>query len=462
MRKKRRLPPRALRAFAALMIGLFGAFATPSAASAQSLIRDAEIEDTLRVYSDPIFRAADLEPKDIKIYIVQDSSLNAFVSSGQNVFFHTGLIMTADNPEQLKGVIAHETGHIAGGHLTSNAKAAERAMVPAMVSIGLGVLAIAAGAGDAGAALIAGSQQFAMASFVRHTQVQESTADQMAVTFLEKTGQTPDGLIEFFDRQLRQYEFAQRRVPPYLMTHPLTSERVQALRARVDVSPFKDAKQSAEDLHRFAMMQAKLRGFLNEPGRTFRDYPAKDVSLPARYARAVAAYRVPDTGQAVKETQALITAEPNNPYFHELLGQILFESGKAKESVEPYRRSVALKPGSPMLEVGLARSLTAANGKAGADEAIALLQRSVTTEPDNAYAWREMANAYAAKGDETMAKLATAEEAFSVGNYPRARYFAEVAKKGLTEGTAAYRRASDIALVAENETRTAERGRGRS
>ncbi|MFZ4601080.1 MAG: M48 family metalloprotease [Caulobacterales bacterium] len=462
MRLERRWHHCAIRAFAALTIVLFGAFAAATAASAQSLIRDAEIEDTLRAYSDPIFRAADLEPKDIKIYIIQDPSLNAFVSSGQNVFFHTGLIMTADNPEQLKGVIAHETGHIAGGHLTSMARAQERAMVPAMVSIGLGVLAIAAGAGDAGAALIAGSQQFAMASFVRHTQVQESTADQMAVTFLEKTGQTPDGLIEFFDRQLRQFEFAQRRIPPYLMTHPLTSERVQALRARVEGSPFKDAKQSADDLHRFAMMQAKLRGFLNEPGRTFRDYPAKDVSLPARYARAVAAYRVPDTGQAVKETQALITAEPNNPYFHELLGQILFESGKAKESVEPYRRSVALKPGSPMLEVGLARSLTAANGKAGADEAISLLQRSVTTEPDNAYAWREMANAYAVKGDETMAKLATAEEAFSVRNYPRARYFAEIAKKGLTEGTAAYRRASDIALVAENETRTAERGRGRS
>lgn len=432
----------------------------PGVASAQSMIRDAEIEETLRIYADPIFKAADLEPKDISIYLVQDPSLNAFVSSGQNVFFHTGLIMASKTPDELKGVLAHETGHIAGGHLARARGAQERAMVPAMVSIGLGVLALAAGAGDAGAALIAGSQQFAMASYVRHTQVEESTADQMAVTFLEGSGQSPAGLISFFDRELRQYEFAQRRIPPYLMTHPLTSDRVQALRARVEASPLKDAKQSADDVQRFAMMQAKLRGFLNDPGRTFRDYPQTDTSLPARYARAVAAYRVPDTGQAIKETKALIAAQPDNPYFHELLGQILFESGKAAESIEPYRRSTQLKPNSPLLEVGLARSLVAANGKAGADEAIAILERAVTTEPDNAYAWREMANAYAAKGDDTMAKLATAEEAFSVGNYPRARYFAEVAKKGLKEGTAAYRRASDIAMVAENETRQAERGRG--
>jgi predicted Zn-dependent protease len=431
-------------------------------AGAQSLVRDAEIEDTLRVYSDPIFAAADLEPKDIRIYLVQDPSLNAFVSGGQNVFLHTGLIMAADDPDQLKGVIAHETGHIAGGHLTRSREAQSKAMVPAMVSIGLGVLALAAGAGDAGAALIAGSQQFAMASYVRFTQVQESTADQMAVTFLEKSGKSPDGLITFFDRELRQYEFAQRRVPPYLLTHPLTSDRVAALRSRVDASSTKNVKPSDEDRQRFAMMQAKLRGFLNEPARTFRDYPAKDVSLPARYARAVAAYRIPDTGQAIKETQALIAAQPNNPFFHELLGQILFESGKAKDSVEPYRKSVALRPGSPMLEIGLARSLIVANGKAGADEALAILQRSVTTEPDNAYAWREMANAHAAKGEENMAKLATAEEALSVGNYPRARYFAEIAKRALPPGSAAHRRASDIALVAENETRSAERGRRRS
>jgi len=435
---------------------------TPAQAHAQSLIRDAEIEDTLRVYCDPIFTAAGLDPKDIHIYIVQDQSLNAFVSGGQNVFIHTGLIMAARSADEIKGVVAHETGHIAGGHLASNAQAQSRAMIPAMVSIGLGVLAMAAGAGDAGAALIAGSQQFAMASYVRHTQVQESTADQMAVTFLEATGQSPEGLIAFFDRELRQYEFAQKRVPPYLLTHPLTSDRVQALRARVDDSRFKDIKDSPEDQRRFAMMQAKLRGFINEPGRTFRDYPATDVTLAARYARAVAAYRVPDTGQAVKETRALIAAEPNNPYFHELLGQILFESGKSADSIPAYRRAEALRPDSPLLMVGLARSLSAASGKAGAQEAIPILQRAVLIEPDNAYAWQEMANAYAITGDETMAKLATAEEAFSVGNYPRARYFAELAKKTLPEGTAAYRRASDIALVAENETRSAERGRGRS
>jgi len=377
----------------ALVLGLLAMVALAQPAAAQSLIRDAEIEDTLRVYSEPIFRAADLEPNDIKIYIIQDPSLNAFVTGGQNVFLHTGLIMAAETPNQLKGVIAHETGHIAGGHLTRGRCGQQRAMIPAFVSIGLGVLALATGAGDAGAALIAGSQQFAMASYVRHTQVEESTADQMAVTFLEASGQSPDGLVEFFNRQFRQFEFAQRQAPPYLMTHPLTSDRIAALRARVDSSKYANVKDSPEDLRRFAMMQAKLRGFLNAPGRTFREYPTSDTSLPARYARAVAAYRVPDTGQAIKETQALIAAEPNNPYFHELLGQILFESGKAADSVGPYRKAVELSPDSPLLEVGLARSILAAQGKAGAQEAVALLQRAVTKEPGNAFGWRELDNA---------------------------------------------------------------------
>lgn len=446
----------------AMLVAMFASLVCAAPASAQSLIRDAEIEDTLRAYSDPLLKAADLDPKDVDIYIVQDPSLNAFVSGGQNMFFHTGLILAAETPNQLKGVIAHETGHIAGGHLARARAAQSQAMIPAFVSIGLGVLALAAGAGDAGAALIAGSQQFAMASYVRHTQVEESTADQMAVSLLEETGQSPEGLIEFFNRQFRQYEFAQRRVPPYLLTHPLTSDRIQALRSRTETSRFNGVKDSPEDLHRFAMMHAKLRGFLNEPGRTFRDYPMSDTSLPARYARAVAAYRVPDTGQAVRETQALIAAEPNNPYFHELLGQILFESGKSADSVAPYRKAVALAPNAPLLQVGLARSIIAAQGESGAAEAIGMLQKAVSIEPDNAFAWRELANAYATAGDDAMAKLSTAEEAFAIGNYPRARYFSEIAKKALKPGTTAFRRASDIALAAENAVRVAERGRGRS
>ena len=436
-------------------VAAISAFALMSAqtASAQSLIRDAEIEDTLRVYTNPLLDAAGLRREDVRIMIVNEDSVNAFVAGGQNIFMNTGLIMRAETPNEVIGVLAHETGHISGGHLSRSRGAMDQAMGPMLISIGLGILAIAAGAPDAGAALIAGSQGFAMANFVRFTQVQESAADQAGATFLEQSGQSGRGLISFFDSQIRPYEWQTRRAPPWMMTHPYSSDRVEALRQRVARGSHRDAVDSEENLRRFRFMQAKLIGFIRSEGQVLARYPTRDTSAPARYARAIAYYRQAKLDQARAELDVLIADDPRNPYFQELMGQILFENGRAAESIPYHRRSLEYAPGQPLLQVNLARALIAANGRAGTDEAVRLLSDAVRKEPDNGFAWREMASARYERGEEPLAELASAESSFSVGDYTSALNFAERARRSLPRNSVDYRRADDIVNFAGNEVR---------
>lgn len=422
---------------------LTGLTAFTQEAAAEGLIRDAEIEQTLRVYATPVWRAAGINPDDVRIFIVNDSTLNAYVSGGQNIFVHTGLLLAADNPNEIIGVLAHETGHIAGGHLARSGPAMQQAMGPMLISIGLGVLAIAAGAPQAGAALISGSQAFAMGNFVRFTQVQESSADQAAATFLEESDQSGRGLIDFFNKNLRQYEFSTRHIPPYLQTHPFSTDRVEALRQRVSQAAHYSAQDTPDNIRRFQFMQAKLVGFIQNQGQTMARYPLTDHSQPARYARAVAYYRVADLPSARAELNSLIAEDPNNPYFQELMGQILFENGRAAESVPFHRRSVELAPNQPLLLINLARAYDG-EGRAGADQAIPILQQAIRIEPDNAYAWRELAQARDMRGEEALAELASAEQNFSLGDYGAALSFAERARRTLPQNTVDYQRASDI------------------
>jgi predicted Zn-dependent protease len=422
-------------------------------ASAQSLIRDAEIEDTLRVYTNPLLQAAGLRPEDVRLHIVQDPSINAFVTQGQNIFMHTGLILEAENPNEIIGVLAHETGHIAGGHGAGRTQDMQRAMGPMLISIALGVIAIAAGAPQAGAALIGGSQAFAMGDFVQNTRTQEASADQAAAQYLEATGQSGRGLITFFDRELRPYEFRLRNAPPWMITHPNASDRVEALRAPIAASANYDAPESPENLRRFQFMQAKLYGFIRSEGQTLARYPLRDTSQPARYARAIAYYRASKLPQARGELDILIAEDPRNPYFQELMGQILFENGRAAESIPYHRRSLELARGQPLLQVNLARALIEANGRAGTEEALALLADVIRSEPDNGFAWREAARARYERGEEPLAQLASAEASMTVGDYSTALNFAERARRTLPRNTPDYRRADDIVNFASYEVR---------
>ncbi|MEM9739497.1 MAG: M48 family metalloprotease [Pseudomonadota bacterium] len=418
-------------------------------ATAQGLIRDTEIEETLRNWTDPILEVAGLEPNDVGLYIINDPTLNAFVANGQRIHLHTGLIIAAENPGQIKGVIGHETCHIACGHTVSRARAAQVSSRPALVSIGLGILAIAAGAGDAGAALIASSQQFAALNFFRHTRAEEAAADQAAIAYMEALGQSPAGIVEFFENYRYQEVLSDRRRDPYFRAHPLASDRINRSRQLAEETGLWGVPPEPRVVREFEFMQAKLVGFLHPPTQVFRRYPLSDTSMPARYARSVAYMQAADNGAAVAEIDSLIVDEPENPYFHELRGDILFDGGRFDEAVASHAASVELKPNQPLLLIRLAQSLSARNQEG--DQALAedALRQALLIEQDNAYAWRQLATSVAAQGRTAEAQLATAESAYYIGDISRANRFAGRARLDLESGTPLYRRASDILAITD-------------
>ena len=388
------------------IILLLSAFAISLPAAAQGL-RDAEIEAILREYTDPILEAAGLVPEDVNIFVIQDPSLNAFVTGGQNIFIHTGLIIRSKTPGQLKGVIAHETGHIAGAHGVRRAADLAASARSGYISIGLGIIAIAAGAPELGAALIANSQRVTALSFFTHTRAQESAADQAALTYLERLGESPKGLVDFFEEFRYQEALSQARRFEYFRTHPLASDRIARLRRRAEETGLNDVPPSDRSVQQMAMMHAKLIGFLERPSKVYQRYPLTDTSLPARYARAHSAINTLDFGVALTEAQHLIEAEPENPYFHELHGFILFQSGRVEESIEPYEKAVEYSDGQPLLLVSLARSMIARGDPGDIEYGETALRRSIIAEPENAFAWSELAKALDKQGRRAEAELAT-------------------------------------------------------
>lgn len=435
------------------------ALALPLSASAQGFIRDAEIEAILREYSDPLFEAAGLRPSDVNIYLIQDDTLNAFVTAGQNVFLHTGLIMASETPEQLKGVIAHETGHIAGGHNVTRQGAMEAASGTSMITLGLGALALAAGAPDAAMALFGSASQFGMLTAFKFTRIEESAADQYGLDFLAKTGQSADGLVSFMERFRYEELMSETRRDPYFRSHPISTDRIAALRKRAAEVSANAKPQSERSLDQLAMMKAKLVGFIGPATRVMSKYPTSDQSIYGKYARAIAAYRAVDIKKALKETDELIALKPDDPYFYELKGQILFESGKTVESVEPHRRSVELAPDQALLKVNLARSLTTTKKKEDLAEAESLLIDALGLERDNAYAWTFLADVYAKQERIGDADLATAEAAYHLGDMARAHNFARRAMKNLPPGTPNATRADDILALSDPRGLRAQRGR---
>ena len=418
-------------------------------ASAQGLIRDAEIEETLHEWVDPIFEVAGLNPDDVGLYVLNDPTLNAFVAGGQNVHINTGLIIAADNSLEIKGVLAHETCHIACGHTVSRGRAAAVAARPALISIGLGILAIAAGEGGAGAALIGSSQQFAALNFFVHTRAEESMADTAAVSYLTELGESPEGIVDFFEKFRAQEVISQARRYPYFRSHPLASDRIRNVRMLADESPTKDIPPTDREQHQYEMMRAKLIGFLDTPGKVRREYPESDMSEPARYARSIAAMQASDIPTALEEIDSLLTDEPENPYFWELKGQILFEGGRVAESVEPHRKSLEYKPGQPLLLINYARSLTARDEPGDVKAAESALRDALIAEPDNAFAWQQLAITMEKQGRRAEAQLATAESAYAVGDLQRANIFAHRARDQLQRDTVDYRRADDILLITD-------------
>jgi predicted Zn-dependent protease len=414
-----------------------------------NIILDTEIEEILREDATPVFIAAGLNPKDVKLHLVGENIMQAQASAGQHMFVYSGLIKETDNPDELIGVIAHETGHIAGGHMVRSGEMQNAGMKPFLLSMGLGVLAAIAGAPDAAAALISSSGYFGTLGALGYSREQEARADQAAVTYLDRAGISGKGFVDFFDKFRYEEVFSEARRFPFFQSHPISSERIEALRRRVESQPNYNKADTPEAMAKHELMKAKLAAFMDPPNLTFAKYKETDPSFPARYARAIAYYKALETERALKAIDALIVEQPANPYLEELKGQVLFEAGRTKESEAPLQKAVDLKPDAPLLRVLLAQTLLGLNDKARLDEAVVQLDRALALDKENSVAWRLMAQARDSKGQNGAARLAAAEEHFNNGDMNSARIFAMRARELLDKNTPEWRRATDIVLVAD-------------
>lgn len=415
-----------------------------------SLLRDAEIEKFLDDYSRPIFRAAGLNEDSIQILIVNDQTLNAF-AGGRYMGVNTGLLIIAETPNQIEGVIAHEAGHLAGGHTARNDDAIASATRPMLLSLLLAAGAVAAGAPEAGIGLLGLGQNVGMANYLRYSRGQESTADQSSITYLDRLGHSSKGAIELWSNVRNSQIIRGRKINPFLQTHPLANDRLTALKTRAEASPYYDVSDSPEEIHRLRLIQAKIRGFLNDPNATLRFYPLSDQSEPAHYARAVAYYRQSKIDEALHEIRTLTQGRPDNPYFHELEGQILFEYGRPAEAIAPHAKSIELLPDNALLRINLGRTLLATGETANVEQSVTELKRALLLENDNSFGWFELARAYSELGNDVMANLATAESRYHAGAKPDANVFARRAMAGLNKGTPEWRHAADIILATQPE-----------
>ena len=414
------------------------------------LIRDAELEQLLRDYTQPILKAAGLAQQNIRVIIINDRSFNAFVMDGRRIFVNAGALMESTTPNQIIGVLAHEAGHIAGGHLSrlrEQLAQAQSQMIIAMV-LGLGAMVAASKSGrDVGnpSAALLGPQSMIQRSLLSYQRAQEEQADRAGVRFLNEIQQSPKGMHDTFKRMADQILFLAKGADPYTQSHPMPAERVSALAIYAKTSPYWDAKDTPELQLRHDMARAKLVGFLERRDSVARKYPTTDTSIPARYARAIATYRHSDLRAATSQIDALIHDMPNNPYFYELKGQALLEGAKAAEAVEPLRRAAKLAPNPALIQVMLAQALIALNSPKLADEAVTLLRTALAREPEIPEGYAQLAMAYGRKGDLAQADLASAQAAFTRGDYKTARELAARAKTRFAVGSPGWVKADDIA-----------------
>ena len=423
------------------------------------LIRDTEVERVLRAYLDPLLAVAGLRSTSVHLYIVDDPTINAFVAEGQNMFIHTGLIMSLDTPNEIIGVMAHETGHMAAGHLVRNQVGARAATVPLLLSMAIGVAAIAAGAGDAGTAILMGGQQIAQRTYLAFSRTQEASADQAGVRYLTATKQSGLGMLEVFKRFENQEILMSQHIDPFAQSHPAPADRIASLQGLVDASPYRDVKDSPAAQYAFDMIRAKLRGYIDRPEVTLRRYPESDQSKPARYARAMAYFRQPDMRKALAEIESLLKDEPSNPFFLEMYGQINVEMGKVDQGIGPYAKAVEILPDAPLIRVALGAAMLGTENPKYTIPAAQELQTALSQEQDNAIAWYELAQAYGRMGKTGEAELATAERYFAIYAFPAAMQFAGRAQRQLAQGSTDWQRAADIIAISQTQIADMRRNR---
>lgn len=433
-----------------IAVGALVAATTPASA-APSLARDAEAEALIKDYLRPIFKVAGIRAQNMQVFLVNDQSFNAFVANGQKIFVNVGAILNSETPGELIGVLAHETAHVANGDLARFKQQMDSTKTAAILAALAGMGAMVAGAvggvgglSQAGAGVAMGTSHVAQRSLLAYRRSQESEADRSAVAYLDKAGLSGAGMLKTFEHLADQSLFLSRNVNPYLLSHPLPRERLQALEEIVKRSPNYGKKDSAELLRRHRMVQAKLAGFTWTPDRVSRKYGRTDNSPEARYARAISALQNGPLSPALRQIDALVQGSPSNPYYWELKGQALLENGRPAEAIAPLRKAVSLAPKSGLILNLLGQALVATERPGNLDEAIKILTLALQQEPDMPVGYRSLARAYALKGDLPMADLATAQGYFADGKVPDAKRHATRAQAKLKPNSPAWLRADDI------------------
>ncbi|WP_108789686.1 M48 family metalloprotease [Erythrobacter sp. Alg231-14] len=446
---------RALHTLCAYTLALLAAVAfAVQPVAAQSVLRDAETEELLRDMARPLIEASELEPGNVEIVLINDPSINAFVAGGQVVYVHAGLINAAETANEVQGVIAHELGHITAGHVVRFNERTRGAQGITILSLLLGVGAALAGAGDAAFGAIMAGQQAAAGNFLAFNRNQEAATDLAGARYLSGAGISGRGSLAFFER-LRNLEirrgFSQSDEAAYGRTHPLAGDRLQTLRTLYAEDPAWDAPDDADLQARFLAVRAKLYGYLAPSERTLQQYPLADTSVPARYARAYAYHKDAQIENALAEADALLSMNPNNPYYLELKGQILLESGRPHDALAPLRRATDITLNQPLIAGIFGHALIATEDEANYAEAERVLRAAVAKDRFNPFAWYQLGVVYAARGDIPRARLASAEQQVMSRNYPEAIRSAQAAEAGLPYGSPDWIRAQDIGLQARAE-----------
>jgi len=441
------------------MLALLLAFAAAQPAAAQSVLRDSETELLFRDISRPLIQAAGLDPANVKIVLLNDPEINAFVAGGQIVYIHSALLTAADNVNQVQGVIAHELGHVAGGHILRMNEGAGNATKISILSLVLAAAAVAAGAPpDAGMGIMMAGQRAAMGDFMAFTRAQESSADLAGASYLSKAGISGKGSLEFFKKlQNQEYRLAIYAKDSYDRTHPLSQERVQSLSEIYQKDPAWNRPSDPALEARFERVKAKLQGYI-DPKKATTLYPESDQSVPAHYARAYAYHLGAYPDKALSEADALLRIAPQDPFFLELKGQILLESGQPKTAIPILREAVRNAPDQPMIAVMLGHALIASEDGKNFAEAKQVLKTAVNRDNDNPFAWLQLGIVYDHEGDQARAALATAERNNLQGNAKLALASARMAMRGIPANTPDYLRAQDIAMVSEAELKKDKKG----
>ena len=390
-----------------------------------NIVRDAEIENFFHDLSFPIVESSTIKGTKINFYLDKQNYINAFVTSGPKIFITTELLIKTNSVDQIAGVIAHEIGHITGGHLSKRYNAYEDSMFTTMISSILAVGAIAAGSPSAGSAILMGGEHIRNQQILSFSRNQESYADQTAIKLLKKSNYSVKGLYELFEILERKERFS--KINPYNQTHPLSIERKRVIEDHID---YKENIESNYLLNeRLKLIKAKLIGYTTKKERFNIYYPVDRNSLESWYARSIHYYLNGDIDKALIFIDKCINQKKENPYFYELKGQILYENGRSLLAINSYKEAIKYKNDEKHFYLAISKAIYTQKDIRLYDEGISFLKKYINEEDFPIEAWHYLGLYYGKMGKYVLSSLALAEKFLLLNDIKNAKLQLQKAKK---------------------------------